>query len=226
MKEEAGGQVGGLEMREGGRRRLAGESRGWRCAGCGGKTNEEIIRECADGAEGAQARGALREEETVPEELRLGYRDEMGKSKEGRGERERAETGGSVDMAGPTASAADPTPASSHPGLPASTTAQTPPLPLTDTNSIANTPTTPLPSLPTIPTVSASVLFAPPPPRQPAAPTPTRTINIRPARPLHSPQRGSHAAAAVGAVPAWIDKAIVGVLVGLVLMVLRKVGWV
>lgn len=40
------GQVGGLEAPDYVRKRLAGESRAWRCGGCAeGKTNEEIMRE-------------------------------------------------------------------------------------------------------------------------------------------------------------------------------------
>jgi ubiquitin-conjugating enzyme E2 J1 len=69
MGGEARGQVGGMEAGEGLRRKLAGESRGWVCQGCGGRRNDEwVVGEEAVG-EG--------EAERVPEELRLGYRDEM-----------------------------------------------------------------------------------------------------------------------------------------------------
>lgn len=39
------GQVGGLEARDDVRKRLASESRSWKCDGCGQKTNERIMKE-------------------------------------------------------------------------------------------------------------------------------------------------------------------------------------
>jgi len=77
MDSEAKGQVGGIEASGEARRRLAGESGGWRCRGCGGRSNGEIMREREEAA-----RGAEQVEENVPEELKLGYRDELGKGKE------------------------------------------------------------------------------------------------------------------------------------------------
>lgn len=210
MKEEAGGQVGGLEMGMLGRERLARESRGWRCGGCGGRTNEEVLRECERAAE--TCTGKTREEEVVPEELRLGYRDELGKGRDGGMEGVADVLDKAVDpVSTTTTTTATPglTPSSSHSSLPATTAAP-----------VVATTTTPLP---TIPTSSSSVLFSSPPPaRPPTAPIPTRTIQVRPPR---APRRVSTAATAT-AVPAWVDKAIVGVLVGLVVMVVRKWwGW-
>ncbi|KAI9765724.1 MAG: hypothetical protein M1840_007157 [Geoglossum simile] len=69
MEGEARGQVGGMEAGEGLRRKLAGESRSWVCQGCGGRRNDEWVVEGEAVGEG--------EAEKVPEELRLGYRDEM-----------------------------------------------------------------------------------------------------------------------------------------------------
>ncbi|KAK4147130.1 ubiquitin-conjugating enzyme/RWD-like protein [Dichotomopilus funicola] len=81
METDVKGQLGGLEMGEAGRRRLAGESRGWRCGVCGGgRSNEEILGEWGGSAE--QKGG---EEVVVPAELKMGWRDEMegkGKGKE------------------------------------------------------------------------------------------------------------------------------------------------
>ena len=77
MDSEAKGQVGGIEASGEARRRLAGESGGWRCRGCGGRSNGEIMREREEAA-----RGAEQVEEKVPDELRLGYRDELGNGKE------------------------------------------------------------------------------------------------------------------------------------------------
>ncbi|MCJ1311205.1 hypothetical protein MMC25_004876 [Agyrium rufum] len=79
MAGEAKGQVGGLDMQEDARRRLAKESRMWKCAGCGGKSNEEILKEVEGACEGSAEK---RKEEIIPEQLRLGYREDLGKKEE------------------------------------------------------------------------------------------------------------------------------------------------
>lgn len=93
METDVKGQLGGLEASEEVRRRLAGESAAWRCGGCcGGKTNGEIMAEWADKVremggdkkEGAAA-AAGEEEEKVPEELKMGWRDEMEGKGKGKG---------------------------------------------------------------------------------------------------------------------------------------------
>ena len=62
---------------------MAGESGAWRCGGCcGGKTNGEILGECE---ERVREMGGG-EEVVVPQELRMGWRDEMGKKKKEGGE--------------------------------------------------------------------------------------------------------------------------------------------
>lgn len=87
MDTGAKGQIGGLETDEETRKGFAERSRSWRCGGgCSeGKTNEEILRdreeevkrlEAEDGG-GAKAK----EEEKVPEELRLAYREDLGGEK-------------------------------------------------------------------------------------------------------------------------------------------------
>ncbi|KAL2037503.1 hypothetical protein N7G274_009784 [Stereocaulon virgatum] len=73
MEGDARGQVGGMEMVKSERERLAGESRTWRCGGCGGRTNDEILKE--EGGEGTEGGG----KQEVPDELKFGFRDEMGK---------------------------------------------------------------------------------------------------------------------------------------------------
>ena len=72
MEGDAKGQVGGMEMPEKERRRLAGESKTWRCQGCGTRTNEDILRE-----EGGEANKGKQNEHVVPEELKFGFRDQM-----------------------------------------------------------------------------------------------------------------------------------------------------
>ena len=74
MEGDARGAIGGMEMPEKERRRLAEESRGWRCQGCGGRSNESILEE-----EGGGAGEGCRTEAVIPEELKFGFKDEMGK---------------------------------------------------------------------------------------------------------------------------------------------------
>ena len=74
MEGDAKGQVGGLEMPETERRRLAEESRTWRCPGCGGRTNEAILQE-----EGGEASEGNQTAAVIPEELKFGFKDEIAK---------------------------------------------------------------------------------------------------------------------------------------------------
>lgn len=74
MDTDAKGQLGGMDASEEVRRRLAGQSRGWRCGVCG-KTNEEIMREQEELVEEKGEAG--RKEEVVPEGLRLAYREDL-----------------------------------------------------------------------------------------------------------------------------------------------------
>lgn len=81
MDTDARGQLGGMEVAEGVRRRLASESRAWKCAGCG-RGNEELMKEQE---ELAKAEGSGKDEE-VPEQLRLAFREDLGKGAEGKSE--------------------------------------------------------------------------------------------------------------------------------------------
>ncbi|RYP48487.1 hypothetical protein DL768_005625 [Monosporascus sp. mg162] len=82
METDARGQLGGLDASDAVRRRLAAESRSWRCAACA-KSNEEIIRECEERCRAleAEAGPSDRREVEVPAELKMGFRDEMEKQK-------------------------------------------------------------------------------------------------------------------------------------------------
>lgn len=75
METDPKGQLGGLETPDATRRRLAIESQSFRCSACG-KTNGEIIRECA---EQAAANGVVSEDAgaEIPSELKMGWKDEM-----------------------------------------------------------------------------------------------------------------------------------------------------
>ena len=75
MAGEAMGQVGGVEAGREVRERLAGESRRWRCAVCGGQRMEDVETEMVRAAEAAGAEAA--QAQSVPGELRLAYREEL-----------------------------------------------------------------------------------------------------------------------------------------------------
>ncbi len=178
MEGEAKGQVGGMEMGEAERRRLAGESRGWRCQGCGGRSNEEIMKEQED--EAGKEENGERKQEAIPEELKLGFKDEMGKEAQG---------------SKPMATRENPIPASSK-------------VPSFTATSISSSSS----ALPPNPSLQASLpsttntLFSQPLQPQPRQPQPTPTTQIS------TPE----------AVPGWIDKAIVGLVAGLGVMVIKK----
>lgn len=78
MDTDAKGQLGGMDAGEAVRRKLAKESREWRCGSCG-RGNAEVMKEQEDAAAGEEGR----KEEEVPEELRLAFREDLGKGKPG-----------------------------------------------------------------------------------------------------------------------------------------------
>lgn len=85
METDPKGQLGGLDTSDAVRRRLAAESHAWRCPGCGGRTNEDLIRETEEAARAAEAdagaaSGSVGGDVEVPAELKMGFRDEMEKS--------------------------------------------------------------------------------------------------------------------------------------------------
>lgn len=77
METDPKGQLGGLDATDDVRRRMATESRAWKCQACG-KTNEEIIRECEEAAKEHEGEGQTEVE--VPSDLKMGWRDEMDKN--------------------------------------------------------------------------------------------------------------------------------------------------
>ncbi|KAI2622122.1 UBC-like protein [Hypomontagnella submonticulosa] len=93
METDARGQVGGLDATDAVRRRLAAESKEWKCAVCA-KSNAEIIAECEARCKelDAQNEGKKREEVEVPAELKMGFRDEMEKAKASESGKEDAES--------------------------------------------------------------------------------------------------------------------------------------
>lgn len=80
MDVEARGQVGGLDADEATRKDLASRSGAYTCATCG-KNNRAIMEEQMQ-ALADLGDGAKKEEEKVPEELKLAYREDLGKKEE------------------------------------------------------------------------------------------------------------------------------------------------
>lgn len=79
-EEGTAGQVGGMEASKDVRQRMARSSRDWRCEGCGGRTNDEIMREwwgiCKEKGTQVEEEAGL---EDLPEGLKLGFKDQIGK---------------------------------------------------------------------------------------------------------------------------------------------------
>jgi len=112
METDARGQLGGLETTDAVRRRLAGESGGYKCGACG-RTNAEIMKGCEEAAKEHEATsaGAVAEVE-VPKELKMGFRDEMGAAGREGGDldAESAELAEGFVQTGPLPAAASPGP--------------------------------------------------------------------------------------------------------------------
>jgi ubiquitin-conjugating enzyme E2 J1 len=69
MDTDVKGQVGGLQCEDGARREMARVSRSWKCATCG-VSNEALV-------EGRELQDQSTKEESVPDELRLAYREDL-----------------------------------------------------------------------------------------------------------------------------------------------------
>lgn len=81
METDPKGQLGGLECSDSIRRTMALQSRSWKCAACA-KTNLEILTECEKEA-AKLAPDVKKPDEAVPKELKMGWRDEMPASNAG-----------------------------------------------------------------------------------------------------------------------------------------------
>jgi ubiquitin-conjugating enzyme E2 J1 len=201
MSGSAQGQVGGLEAGEERRKDLAVRSRSWRCQGCGGKTNEEILKQWA--VDVLEAGGSFKEKEeegdALPEGLKLAYKDEMGKDKGGQRlgstpgvESSSPEKPNDVDLSSAKTIAV--------PSL-SGTTAT---LPSQEIQILRPTPTIPLPqqqSSPSQPQVQAQVQQQLPARRQVQVQTGDSSNDMP---------------------PAWIDRAICVVVIALLIMLCKK----
>lgn len=82
METDAKGQLGGLDTNEAERKRYAERSVSWRCPTCG-KSNEDIMKECTEAAKAKEAENgesASKAEETVPPELKIGFKPDSAES--------------------------------------------------------------------------------------------------------------------------------------------------
>lgn len=195
MDTDAKGQVGGLECSESARRKMADESRRWRCAGCG-KTNEEIIAESEE--EVKRLGEATKREEVVPEELRLAYREDLGKEEDGA-----MSASGTAPSVPTSIQQSSSPPMTSQPKGKGRADA----LPSQTSGTSSNAGTSPLASFATQTTIPAT--------GQSTTLPPTRTIQLQAPAPPHLQTDEI--------VPLWIDKAIWGVIAALVFMIVRKI---
>ncbi|RFU28095.1 hypothetical protein B7463_g8257, partial [Scytalidium lignicola] len=136
METDAKGQLGGLECSDVARSNMADASRGWKCSSCG-KTNEEILKECSEAADKNE-----KVEEEVPKELRMGWKDEMGKEETKEDKEESATLAEGFVRTGPVAgegsTSASTVSAPQQPAYPAARPAQSVPQP-TGTIAMAST---------------------------------------------------------------------------------------
>ena len=216
METDAKGQLGGLEATDAVRRRLAAESRAFRCSGCGGRANEEIMKACEEAArEHEAANGGVKGEEVqVPSELKMGWRDEMEKEKKAAEANNGEGAGAGADGIQSTAELAE--------GF-----VQTGPLPVQESTATTTSSFVPQPQQQRPPVQRGTVV---PPTPEPQL-QPTRTVPLTQQHQQHpiAVQRleqrfqlpmGAGLIANDEGVPAWLDRLIVVlgvVLVGLIL---------
>lgn len=194
METDPKGQLGGLDTSEAVRKRLAGESRSWKCNGCGGRTNEEVIKECEEAAKAVEAEGSAsgaKTEVEVPAELKMGFRDEMEK------------TAAAAAAAAPAASNAE---------------GSTAPAAVEDAESAelaeGFVQTVPRAALDTTAAAAAR-------PGQ-TVPQPTRTEPLPNVVPVQqAPLQQRQALRDNGGVPRWIDRVITALVICLVAMILK-----
>ncbi|KAJ9315759.1 hypothetical protein DTO271D3_4015 [Paecilomyces variotii] len=208
MDADAKGQVGGLEAKEEARREWAEKSRGWTCDVCfgGKKTNEQILMQWR---EVCKRKGIVVDEhggerEVVPEELRL----EMKSEKEGRNDDDGQKQVDSVNAATTVSSAESfaPSSSSSNPNSSSSPATQQ----NTEQPSSSSTKhTTPSPSTTTTT-----------PSPQAIVPEPAVQEHLQPTRTVPTSTRQQVAVQSSDG--PWLDRAIIGVVIALIFMILRK----
>lgn len=165
MDTDAKGQLGGMDAGEAVRRKMAKESRQWKCGACG-RINAEIMKEQAEAAAGEEGG----KEEEVPEQLRLAFREDLAKGANGDGAA-KAEANGAPGQNTEAASAAAPAVSA-----PTSAAAQSPAAPIVQ---------------------------------------PTRTVQAS----VTQAQQRRAPVAQGDDIPAWIDKAIIGIVFAIIAII-------
>ncbi|QGA14675.1 hypothetical protein EYB26_002331 [Talaromyces marneffei] len=199
MDGDAKGQIGGLDAPEDVRRMWAQKSRLWSCECMSGKTNEQILNEwraiCAQKGISVDDQ----DRETVPEELRMSYKkpSDEGHSQSLANSTNRNEESSALSSEDDGNSAPTISPAHQEPS--SSTLITTSILgPQVPPSSESNTsPTTLRPTPTTTSTVTSNNN------------TMSRPLNTQ----TNSSQDGS-----------WLDRAIVGVLIALIFMIMRRIA--
>ncbi|EYE96548.1 ubiquitin-conjugating enzyme E2 [Aspergillus ruber CBS 135680] len=202
MDVDAKGQVGGLEMGDAGRRELAGESRGWRCGieGCnGGKSNEEVLREWREGV--CRERGVVDEENDqgdCGDASGDGENEEQKQQKKQQEAREAREDDAAQLNSTPVA---EPAPV---------------PVPEEPRESSGESQHQPQPQ----PQHQQPIPSSAPQYQHQSQPQPQTQIQFQP-QPVPTPTTTTTATAAQDS--PWLDRAIIGVLIALVVTIMRRI---
>jgi ubiquitin-conjugating enzyme E2 J1 len=195
METDAKGQLGGLDASRQARERIAGESIKWVCGTCG-RSNKEILREVEDAVrekEKEEGGESSRKEEEVPKELRIGWKEDM--------ERERAAAGAEQKRKGNTE-------AELAEGFVSTTGGDG----AVDVQAATASPSTYPPARPaqSVPLPTASIAT-----NTTTQPQVQANGNTYMARQLQAQRRSNDG------VPMWIDRAIAGIVICLVAVVLK-----
>ncbi|KAF3811455.1 Ubiquitin-conjugating enzyme E2 J1 [Colletotrichum gloeosporioides] len=192
METDPRGQLGGLETSDAVRKRHATASQTFRCLTCA-KTNLEIIQECEESAKSIAVTSEPSDVE-IPSELKMGWKDEMGKPAERQlhaqetprhddGDAESAELAEGFVRTAPEVGGPE--------------TSQVPKSQVPAPDIAARTSNGPSPSIL----------------------TPTRTVSLPPAPNVRQAHQRPHDEG----VPLWVDRAIVALVVLLLAMILKVV---
>ena len=195
METDARGQLGGLDTSETERKRYAEASGNWRCGVCG-RSNREILAETAEAAKANEivnGEGSRRVDEEIPKELTMKYKDSF----EGKGQGDDAEEAELAE------------------GFVQTTPIETPPP--------AYPPARPAQGVPQ-PTGSASTGIDSQSPGAEAMQNLQQRNTVNTAQPVqHMRARAAEVRRSTDGVPIWIDRAIAGVVVCLIIMVLKVI---
>ncbi|KAG9232598.1 ubiquitin-conjugating enzyme/RWD-like protein [Amylocarpus encephaloides] len=197
METDAKGQLGGLECSAKERERIAGGSGGWKCGICG-KSNREILAECEEAVREKEKEGEQVAEVEIPSELKMGYKDEIENAK-GKEKATNETTTEAVLAEGFVQTTMD-----------GASDAPLVPLPQTSSGYLAARPAQTVPQPTGRVAIGSQTIHQPPQPRDQAtthSTTPTQA---------QLPTRRSN-----DGVPMWIDRAIAGVVILLVAMVMK-----